>query len=184
MDVLSRGNRDPLFTALPRTVPKNHRATNCILSKIPQLSTRHYVLFRNQYFLFRLFYVSYTGVLTSLQPDQAGNKLVSMSGTRAFPTKSKNELSSSFFSCKARRQRKFMPFWQKHQLVSFLVGLRIYQNPCVYDNSKIIRTYYDQTQIYVRNQLQHHLPYRHFVNLIVMSSYRDKCQLQECRHAE
>jgi len=34
-----------------------------------------------------------------------------------------------FFFCKARRWRKFTPFWQK-QLVSFLVGLRTYQHPC------------------------------------------------------
>jgi len=37
-----------------------------------------------------------------------------------------------FFSpCKARRRRKFTPFWQKHYLVSFLVGLRTYQHPCM-----------------------------------------------------
>ena len=35
-----------------------------------------------------------------------------------------------FFSCKARRRRKFTPFWQKHLLVSFLVGLKTYQHPC------------------------------------------------------
>jgi len=35
-----------------------------------------------------------------------------MSGTRAVSTKSRCELSSSFFSCKARRRRKFTPFWQ------------------------------------------------------------------------
>ena len=46
-----------------------------------------------------------------------------MSGTRAISTKSRRELSSSFFSCKARRRRKFTQFWQKHYLVSFLVGL-------------------------------------------------------------
>ena len=32
-----------------------------------------------------------------------------------------------FFFCKARRRRKWMPFWQKHYLVFFLVGLRTYQ---------------------------------------------------------
>ena len=37
-----------------------------------------------------------------------------------------------FFFCKARRRRKFSPFWQKHLLVSFLVGLRTYQYPCNY----------------------------------------------------
>ena len=37
-----------------------------------------------------------------------------------------------FPPCKARRRRKFTPFWQKHQLVSFLVGLKTYLNPCIY----------------------------------------------------
>jgi len=32
------------------------------------------------------------------------------------------------FSCKARRRRKFTPFWEKHYFVSFLVGLRTYQH--------------------------------------------------------
>ena len=36
--------------------------------------------------------------------------------TRAIPTTLKHELSSRFFFfCKARHQRKFMPFWKKHQ---------------------------------------------------------------------
>ena len=53
-----------------------------------------------------------------------------MSVPRAIWTPSRRELSSRFFSsCKARRRRKFTPFWQKHKLVSFLVGLRIYQHP-------------------------------------------------------
>jgi len=34
----------------------------------------------------------------------------SMSGTRAISTKLRRELSSSLFSCKARRRRKFTPF--------------------------------------------------------------------------
>ena len=35
--------------------------------------------------------------------------------TRAISAASRSELSSSFFfSCKARRRRKFTPFWQKH----------------------------------------------------------------------
>jgi len=29
------------------------------------------------------------------------------------------------------RRRKFTPFWPKHWLVSFLVGLRTYQHPCI-----------------------------------------------------
>jgi len=55
-----------------------------------------------------------TRVLISPLPDQEGNKLGSMSGTRAISTTSKRELSLSFFSCKARRRKKFTPFWQKH----------------------------------------------------------------------
>ena len=42
------------------------------------------------------------------------NKLGCMSGTRAISTTSRRELSSSFFSCNARRRRKFTPFGQKH----------------------------------------------------------------------
>jgi len=38
----------------------------------------------------------------------------SMSGTRAISTISRRELPSSFFFCKARRRRKFKPFWQKY----------------------------------------------------------------------
>ena len=34
--------------------------------------------------------------------------------TCAISTTSSRELSSSFFSCKAKHQRKFTPFWQKH----------------------------------------------------------------------
>ena len=54
-----------------------------------------------------------TVVLISPWRDQEGNKLGSMSGTRAISTTSRRELSSSFFSCKARRRRKFTPCWQK-----------------------------------------------------------------------
>ena len=44
-----------------------------------------------------------TGVLISPQPDQEGNKLGSMTGTRAISTTSRRKLSSSFFflQCKA-----------------------------------------------------------------------------------
>jgi len=37
-----------------------------------------------------------------------------MAGTRAISTKLRRELPSSFFSCKARRRRKFTPLWQKY----------------------------------------------------------------------
>ena len=51
---------------------------------------------------------------------------------RAISTTARRELSSSFFfSCKARRRRKFTSFWQKHSIVSFLVGLKTYQHPCI-----------------------------------------------------
>jgi len=42
-----------------------------------------------------------------------------------------------FFSCKARCRRKFTPFWQKHWLVSFLVGLRTYHHPCTLVLSRV-----------------------------------------------
>ena len=38
-----------------------------------------------------------TGVLVSPEPDQEGNQLGSMSGTRAISTTSRRELSSFFF---------------------------------------------------------------------------------------
>jgi len=72
-------------------------------------------------------------VLISSYPDQEGNKLGSMSRTRGISTISRPVLPSMFFffpPCKAERRRKFTPFWQKHWLVSFLVGLRTYQHPC------------------------------------------------------
>ena len=34
--------------------------------------------------------------------------------TRTISTTSRRELSSNFFPCKARRRRKFTPFWKKH----------------------------------------------------------------------
>ena len=37
----------------------------------------------------------------------------------------------NFFFCKSRCRRKFVSFWQKHYLVSFLIGLRTYQHPCI-----------------------------------------------------
>ena len=57
-------------------------------------------------------------------------------------TTSRRELSSSFFSCKARRRRKFTPFWQKHLLVSFLVGVRTYHHPCTI-------TYYSSVNCFI-----------------------------------
>jgi len=43
-----------------------------------------------------------------------------MSGTRSISTTSRHELSSSFFSCKVSRRRKFTPFWRT--LACFLPG--------------------------------------------------------------
>jgi hypothetical protein len=39
---------------------------------------------------------------------------VTCKATRTISTTSRRELSSSFFYCKVRQQRKFTPFWQKH----------------------------------------------------------------------
>ena len=74
-----------------------------------------------------------TGVLISPKPDQEGNKLGSMSGTSAISTTWRRELSSSFFfpPHPARQGTKGNSrHSDKHQLVSFLVGVRTYQHPC------------------------------------------------------
>ena len=63
-----------------------------------------------------------TGVLISPWPNQEGIKLRSTPGTRAISTKSRRELPSSFFSCEARRRRKFKPFWQNISLFLFWPG--------------------------------------------------------------
>ena len=70
-----------------------------------------------------------------------------MSGTRAISITSIRKLSSISFSCKAKRRRKFTPFWQKHELVSFLVGLRTYQHLC-----NIARNY-SYTPTYTHNKI-------------------------------
>jgi len=54
-----------------------------------------------------------------------GNKLGSMSGTCANSTISRRELSSSFF-LQGKAPKKI------HGILSFLVGLRTYQHPCVW----------------------------------------------------
>ena len=60
-----------------------------------------------------------TGVLISPQPDQEGNKLGSMSGTRAISTTTRRELSSNSF-----------PVRQGAEGNSHLFGLRTCQHPC------------------------------------------------------
>ena len=45
-----------------------------------------------------------------------------------------------FSSCKARRRRKFTPFWQKHYPVSSLVELRTSQHPCIYEPCEVRRS--------------------------------------------
>jgi len=39
------------------------------------------------------------------------------------------DASCEIFSCKARHQKIFAPFWKKHQLVSSLTVLRTFQHP-------------------------------------------------------
>jgi len=51
---------------------------------------------------------------------------------RNFNNIEKRAVINFFFSCKARRRRKFTPLWQEYQPVSFLVGLRTYQHPCTF----------------------------------------------------
>jgi len=88
----------------------------------------------------------YYRLLIGSYPDQEGNKLGNMSETLAISTTSRRELISSFFSCKATRRMKFPPFSQKRWLVSFPVGLRIYQHPCttMVTRTRLKRTLYLQ----------------------------------------
>jgi len=81
------------------------KATNSYLTTFLSF----FLSFLLSFFLTLTFSAYYRGADKSL-PDQEGNKLGSMSGTRAISTTSRRELSSSFFSCKARRRRKFTPF--------------------------------------------------------------------------
>ena len=70
----------------------------------------------------------FTGLLISPQPDQEGNKLGSMSETRAISTTSRRELSSSFFfparqgaegnSCHSDRIISLFPSWSGLGLIS------------------------------------------------------------------
>jgi len=48
---------------------------------------------------------------------------------RDFNIETRAVMKCLFFFCKARRRRKFLPFWQKNLFLSFLVGLRTYQHP-------------------------------------------------------
>ena len=50
-------------------------------------------------------------------------------GARDFNNMETRAVIKFFSPCKARLRRKLTLFWQKHQLVSFLVGLRTYQHP-------------------------------------------------------
>ena len=61
-----------------------------------------------------------------------GNSRHSDRNVSFFPSWSGLGLISTpvIYSAHARRRRKFTPFWQKRQLVSFLVGLRAYQHTC------------------------------------------------------
>ena len=82
----------------------------------------------------------FIGLLISPYPDQEGNKHGSMSETHArFPQHRDASCHQVFFSCKARRRRKFTLFRLKHWLVSFLAGLRIYQHPCIVPHQQTYR---------------------------------------------
>ena len=62
-----------------------------------------------------------TGVLISPQPDQEGNKLWNMSGTRAISTTSRRELSSSFFFLQGKAPKEIHPI-MRETLAFFLAG--------------------------------------------------------------
>ena len=65
---------------------------------------------------------AFTGVLISPYPDQEGNKLGSMSGTHAITTKSRRELSSSFFFLQGKAPKEIHAILRE-TLACFLPGL-------------------------------------------------------------
>jgi len=62
-----------------------------------------------------------TGVLISPYPDQEGNKLGSMSGSRAISTTSRRELSSSFFFLQGKVPKEIHAILTE-TLACFLLG--------------------------------------------------------------
>jgi len=54
-----------------------------------------------------------------------------MSGTRAISTTSRRELSSYIFFLQGKAPREIHSILTKNYLVSFLVGVRTYQHPCI-----------------------------------------------------
>jgi len=56
--------------------------------------------------IYALLFTVFIGVLKSPKPDQEGNKLGSMSGTRAISTTSRRELSSSIFSLQGKAPKE------------------------------------------------------------------------------
>ena len=64
---------------------------------------------------------AFTGVLISPYPDQEGNKLGSMSGTRAISTTSRREKSSSFFFLQGKAPKEIHAILTE-TLACFLFG--------------------------------------------------------------
>jgi len=118
------------YTYSNRHMPKRYSGLLASGNEM-EISSKSFPLASSQQYLFDICLLLYRSADKSLS-DQEGNKLGSVSRTRVISTTSRRELPSSLYSCKARRRRKFTPFWQKHYLVSFLVGLRTYQHTCIY----------------------------------------------------
>jgi len=76
--------------------------------------------------------VKYPGCWYVLSPTRKETSSEACQARARFQQHRDASFHQVFFFCKARRQRKFTPFWQKHYLVSFLVGLRTYQHPCIF----------------------------------------------------
>ena len=77
-----------------------------------------------------------TGVLISPLPDQEGNKLGSLSGTHAFSTPSRRELSSGFFFLQDKAPKEihpiltetldcFLPVWSNDLSAPLYKGYRV-----------------------------------------------------------
>ena len=78
-----------------------------ILPSTPHVFQVIATVIKNEQIYFRsLGFTTSTRVLISPKPDQEGNKLGSMTGTRAISTTSRRELSSSFFSLQGKAPKE------------------------------------------------------------------------------
>ena len=78
----------------------------------------------------RNYMINNRGADKSLAPPRRKQTRKHVREARDFNNIETRAVINFFFPCKARRRRKLTPLLQKHQLVSFLVGLSSYYHPC------------------------------------------------------